>query len=512
MTRFTVTGDAAGAVKAVNDLVKAVIKGEEAFEKVSKKADKLDKAAQQITRNNEGPQERYNRKIAELAELVNKGKLSFDQADIAARRYAKQLEEAGTAGKAAFGPAMIGNLASMAAGIASLGTAVSVVTGFFREMEERGTKAAQSTRSSLAQIGALQQLGDSPEQLALMRRVMSEAGIADEGQAANIAFAFNSNAVAGEDRSFLLRAFRGRLLDPGQGDQAVKNLAKARNAMGIDDVETATDELLALSKMTSASLEEVASATTKFGSLAMGAGFDRLESLAAYGVIESGAPSPEEAATQARALFKEIGEGGLKKGSFLETIAAMQYDDLSSIEAKQAFNTLRSGQAMFGNVMATVSTADATNFATQQMNEAATDPMFGAALRAAQAEAAAAVANSQYGVAENLLDAINSDREVISARSGNQAAAYLRSMVVRGLDFFGQDDSVIRGAAYDENLPAETRLQAARYLRQNFEPGMFQTQGSIDAVTQRLDAMIANLEQMVRASNTQANGVTTRQE
>jgi hypothetical protein len=116
MPNLKIEGDATGAVKAVDALTQSTKKaGDEAQktggyydsanrkiveslrqqkkeqDEAAKSAKQLEQAAARIVRENEGPQQRYNRLIAELKTLTDAGKLSQDQATAAAARYKTEI-------------------------------------------------------------------------------------------------------------------------------------------------------------------------------------------------------------------------------------------------------------------------------------------------------------------------------------------------------------------------------------------------------------------------------------
>lgn len=91
MPTLRLDGDASGAVKATSAINKEAAKIGPTFDKATASAKQLEKAAFQIVRANQGPLESYNSQMKLLAKLVIAGKLSHDQASIAAKRYHQEL-------------------------------------------------------------------------------------------------------------------------------------------------------------------------------------------------------------------------------------------------------------------------------------------------------------------------------------------------------------------------------------------------------------------------------------
>ena len=93
MPTLRLDGDASGAVKATSELNKKVKEVAKSFDLTAREAKKLETAAAQIVRANEGPQDRYNRKVAELSKLFVAGKLSVEQMDRALARRSTNLPD-----------------------------------------------------------------------------------------------------------------------------------------------------------------------------------------------------------------------------------------------------------------------------------------------------------------------------------------------------------------------------------------------------------------------------------
>lgn len=77
--KFTLEGSGGGAVKAVQDLNKALDEAEKKSDGAAKASKRLQDAAKRVAESVD-PQAKYNNRIAELAQLVTKAGLSTEHA------------------------------------------------------------------------------------------------------------------------------------------------------------------------------------------------------------------------------------------------------------------------------------------------------------------------------------------------------------------------------------------------------------------------------------------------
>lgn len=491
MTRFTVTGDAGGAVKAVNDLVKAVIKGEEAFEKVSKKADKLDKAAQQITRNNEGPQERYNRKIAELAELVNKGKLSFEQADIAARRYSKELEKAGDAGRTAFGPAALNNLKQFALGMVGIQQAAQLGLAAIRAMDQEIEQAAQRQMASRRGLGSLSQLAstaENPQQemASLLReaRAIRASGAAEtDDEAGNILFSLVSAGLTKEDRDFAVALKRSGVLSDVGG--ASTSFAALQTALGAGEVGSFQDfmsKALAASAAAPAQANEIPIAAARAGGSAREMGLSDEFLFASTALIAKQTGSASEAGTLLAGFLKGVEKSGLDvKGKtgleIVEMLSALPADKQGiggvlgeSQEAISGFRVLRDNLGALTALQGSIERGQASGLAAAAVGLPSGDAALAAAQARAGAEGRYDRALDPYAIEKNLLEAAFRERAATRLESGSMFAAsdiFIEDMQKRAFGWIpAERRAMLEGMANDGSIRNEQLLREIRdYLR-----------------------------------------------
>lgn len=92
MPTLRLDADARAGVKALADLDAAAAKIDKTLEKTGMSARQLEAAALRIVKSNEGPLEKYNRQVAFTATLLEKEKLTREQAERAVAGYRRELE------------------------------------------------------------------------------------------------------------------------------------------------------------------------------------------------------------------------------------------------------------------------------------------------------------------------------------------------------------------------------------------------------------------------------------
>lgn len=142
---FKVDGSATGAVKAVQDFHKALKDVESGAEGAAKSAAKVEQAAKRIAEQ-ANPQQKYNRQMHDLADLVKRGKVSLEDAEAVAKRYGVSLDRAGQSGAQAFGQAMISNIGAVATSIVS---ATGLLSLFREELNATAADAQKRLQSQL---------------------------------------------------------------------------------------------------------------------------------------------------------------------------------------------------------------------------------------------------------------------------------------------------------------------------------------------------------------------------
>ncbi len=132
--------------------------GDEA-RKVAKEEAELGRQAARVREEMLTPLDRYTKKVAELDNLLKRGKLTQDEHNQAVRNAKTAMYAAGQAGDTAL-TGMIGNLKRLVAGWFSVQYAISLVRGEYDAMREKEARAAQTALSAAqAQSLALINLG-----------------------------------------------------------------------------------------------------------------------------------------------------------------------------------------------------------------------------------------------------------------------------------------------------------------------------------------------------------------
>lgn len=245
MPSMRLDGDASGAIKATAEFNREVKNIKSNFDASAASAKQLEKAAGQIIRANEAPLDTYNRKLKELAKLVTDGKLSHEQAGVAAKRYhadlqreqgktlsgyalelraqqnsremlarmSREVHSVGQAQSVAFGEAAAANVAgyfSMFVGPAALASgAISAIQEYRAELSKLGQEL-QGDRAGLGQLTQLAMTSDNPA--AKMQQLMQQSREAFASGAAltlpaggKLAFALDSAGItAPKDRKLAL--------------------------------------------------------------------------------------------------------------------------------------------------------------------------------------------------------------------------------------------------------------------------------------------------------------------
>ncbi len=108
----------------------------------------LERAAATIKSQNMTALEAYNKKVADTNALVKAGVLTQGDATRAIARYKEELDKAGQSSRDAFGSSMLSSLKSYVMGVASIGTAISVVRSEMEAIKRESEKTTQAQMSA----------------------------------------------------------------------------------------------------------------------------------------------------------------------------------------------------------------------------------------------------------------------------------------------------------------------------------------------------------------------------
>lgn len=464
---FTLKGSGSGAVKAVQDLQKALAEVDKSADAATKSNAQLERAAKRVGEQAD-PQRKYNRQMAELATLVDKGKVSMVDAERVATKYGDRLERAGQSGDRAFGASMQANLASTITQLASAAAIVGTIRQTFGEIAAAREAAAQNVVASVAGFGELAQI--SPDQetadrlVAFGRRLISQGVVkpGDEGLAASIAFQLDSAQLSESDKEFILQVGRSKFVRPESLAQFGGSIGQLQAAFGIGetgDARALANKAVAAASPTKATAQQIAESVAKLAPGALALGYGDEEAFAAESEVARVYGSASEAETRVRALLAAIDRQGVNAGSFAGTISAVQSrvaggESLRNIlggsqEAIDAFRIL--ARSDFAQSVAGIDEAQRDDVVGRRAGFIANDPNLRAAIRRQVAEGQLESVNQGYAEQENLLASIRAEQR---ARLGNGFAATVR-------DYLAYAPSNVLGTE-EARIEAEFRQESQR--------------------------------------------------
>lgn len=332
MPKLRLDGDATASIRAVEALHKAQDELVKGGKEVEKQFDKLSKEAQRI-REGVDPMAKYNRQLERLAFLIQKGKLSTEDAHKAAIKYEQQLRRTGQASEESFGEKAIGNLAGIAAGWFSVSAAVGAVTDAYQAVDQAGKQAAQNSLSSMLAIGEIAQIASTPEKAQSIKSFGDELlrkGIfsADQGdQAYKMAFDVENAKYTDSEKQMLLRIGDKGVVRPEGLLGLAGDLRKYQEIFGekqTGSLENILDKAVVASGDTMASLSQVVSKVPAFAGEAKRMGLSDEETLASFVAVEKRSENTDIAATHMKNLLGFINKNELAVNSDLtQTMAAI---------------------------------------------------------------------------------------------------------------------------------------------------------------------------------------------
>lgn len=490
MPTLKIEGDGAGAVRAFNDLKRAIDGFTDGLQLSAGEAKKLEIAAGRIVKANEGPQEKYNRRMEELAKLVAAGKLSIEQASEAASRYQQQLERAGQSGLAAFGSKLTSQIMGIVGGMTSLNKLTQTVAEGFRQVDAAAKLSVSQSFAALNSAGELQQLADAPEQfqaLVAEARSLVERGVVRPGEqskAFETVFNLQSAGFNRQEReSLIIAAQRKQIADVTGVGGKIRGVQDIFGVEDTGDVGETLDKMLAVSKRTLENLTRTAETFPDFASEAVALGIDFETAGAAYVAARKQSSSSSITASRMRALFSSIDKNDLNQGDLPSTLAAIEArvaggenisDILGNVRAVAGFRALTSatGRQEFATAYADISGAAGTLERSQYL---AADPRL-RALSARETEEGryAATTSELYEERQALFDAVLLSRRRAFAEKNagwlERTAYNINSDWTQvGRDFLGLEDITLREAAAGfrgyEGLDPETLSAIKDYLQ-----------------------------------------------
>lgn len=454
--KFEISATAGGVLKVIEQVTGAIDKTGKAAEGAVKSTRQLNAEAQKI-REALDPQERVNRKYAELQKHVEAGRLSMGQATAAGIKYRQELGHAADEGKRAFGPSVITSIGQMAAGYASAAAAVGMIVSGLKEKTAEEERAAQRAIQSRAGLGALSQLaaGEATPEAAKKKyanlvaeaRDMYATGATEtEGEAGTLLFEMVSSDLKKRDRAFAtqLRA-KGVLQNIGGAAGGFDALKTELGGGEVGNFREFMSKSLAAAKVAPGSFEELPVAAAMSGGSAKELGISDEFLLAATGIVGKARNSTTMGGTQVAAFLKQAeavkGAKGIGGVALVEKIAGMseQAQGYGGVlgdrsEAIQGFRVLRDNLPALRELEAAVTKAQGSDLAGMAVGLPDTDDQGHAARTAFMAERRRELAsNAASATSRSQTNALRSDRQTELLQQGRTTdAAFERGVSAAG--------------------------------------------------------------------------------
>jgi hypothetical protein len=475
--KFEISGGAGSAIKAVEDLSKAIDSAAKKSDGLATNTRKAEEMAKRLAAQAD-PTLRYSQQLEKLATAVHKGGLELGHAETLAVKYRTALDKTSESGDRAFGAAAVSKLMAFTGGL-------SGIAAMFRAIEQDSQRAADSVFNALAQAGELQQLG--PEQFgksaAVARQLVRSGAVSPEnkGQAFDIATNLANSGYSDEDIQYLVGLASDRLVSAQNleplGGAAAKFGAAYNGEPGT--LPQMMDKVLVAAGATQADAVQTINEVLKFAGLANSAGVGDEQSLAAYVAAEKRSPTPEAAAEKLKSFFSQVNARQLQNGDL--------YGTLDNIEAKvkeaggNAYKVLGDANAVMG-YQDLIQSRDLIREQEDAINGAAgavdsrrgvmnQDPVLGSANARAREEGKyAADTEDLESTRENLVAAVTAANQRRDLRQGHGVIRRAFNFAADAVaDAMGGDDWLLWGAQRVEKqnpgtYDPETMKQIERYL------------------------------------------------
>lgn len=431
------------------------------------------------------PQERYNQKMRELAELVGRGKISLEQASQIAIKYQRELDKAGEAGRSAFGSQMASDLAGMVLGMGSVTAVVGAITGAFRDAEQAAQAAADAVLESLGAVGELQQLGKEgfAKGLAITRDLVS-SGVVKPGnrsQAAEIASNIINAGLTDDQTNFVVNDLgKSNLVKPENLVAVSGNLKGLMTAFGETDIRDLGRRTLVAANKTKADLAITSREVMKFAALSSASGIGLDESLSAFVISQESAASPEAAAEMQKSFFSQVLRRQLGKGNLVDTLANITkqipkggtaFDVLGDANAVIGYQDLIRQQGRLQKETADIRGAPKDIFQTAG-GLLDTDPVYRASRILSHAQGKETAASEKMtSVKETLFSAMQSELNAQGTLNNESAITrYQRNAIMGITDVAGTEanafrEELARSAVLGNRLSEELLQDMRDYLR-----------------------------------------------
>ncbi|WP_442484780.1 hypothetical protein [Aeoliella sp. SH292] len=431
MPTLKLDADARAGVKAFADLDKAVAKVDGTLELTARQAKALELQAKRIADSNLSPQEKYNKKLEEMARMVKAGKLELVDAHTQATKLAQRYNEVDKAGEKAFGAGMTSRIGGMVSGMVGFGTIVSGIVAGFRSIDQVAKEASASVGSSLASIGDLQLISENKQDFLKnigVAREIVKRGIVDEQASYGIAGDISVAGLSDDERNQFLDRLQRRQIKPEDASGALISGQKVANLypQGSLKYGQVLDKLAVASGPGASSPGEFAKGSTQWAQLASMLGMAGDEGLAAQMVAEKHAGNVDIAATQINELLAQIQKKDLWQGSLEATVPFIKEQmkanpKLLEGNALKAMESLVKDLPLVGQYRTQLASATGTIDSKYflQADEAAD-----ASQLKSQTEGQLADAKRQYARQQDVFESVRNSRLAYQQQRGQRWRAY----------------------------------------------------------------------------------------
>ena len=501
----------AGGVKEMTAEEKKAVKEAKALEKANVK---LGQEAKRVWNSVRSPMQKYNEQMKQATKLLGKKKLTVDQYRQAQKTYRlelqkeigvsaaaargakvraeriKEAERAGqkearmlqrkaallrqvareshrtaTASRAAFGSAALSRVASYAAGVLSIATAIRAGTAALRERQETANAAAQRQRESELGLGSLGQLalGD-PEKLqslvGMARQTYAEGGAASMDEAGRFVFQVAS-AGAMKDRK-LLSDLRSRSLvsEPGKMAAATAALNMTMGVKETGGTRALISKGFGASAYSPSSVEDIIKATAGSGASAGLMGMRDEPLMAATAVMATAKVGAEQAGTWLAQMMRTWKQKGTFHGkTFEESLAetervraSMDTADFKKwfgrAQGQTSFEILWENRELLAKATKDVEYAERTDAAGRSMAAVDAIPELIFVRQQRQAKARRELGELPAGRRANIIDTFLQEEQLerrrgIEARGGGEFATYFTYGVQSAYRYLAGDQAML---------------------------------------------------------------------
>lgn len=464
--------------------------GKEMTKSAASAARELDRFAKATKDINRTPLERYADTMRQLNQALKAGKIDQETFTRAVAKAKTEFQQAGDAGKRAFGPGAAGGVASYAERLMRVASAASaaamaqrVLNAARQEAEEIGQKQFTEAPS----LGMLAQVADTPEDLARLeaetKKTFAEGGARTIPEAAALQFALESGDAGNLRADFSRLQASGLVPDATMMAESAIKLIAGMGAKEAGDFRTVVSKAFGGAKLGLGSAEELLQSTASVSAQASRLGLSDEEVMAAVSTV-SAIEGPAEAATQIQALLKGIevegiGGGYLEKGKTLrEQVARLKELEASGAdirdmlggrqEAVKGYGQLASerGVASVEANLANIAAAEQEDWFGQKVKMAEAIPSNTAAILARQRKNRAELAQEEVGIYENLADAMAYEQKEFKRRQ--YGGGFLGDVMAAGegvgigIHRFLTGNRQFIGSGLNAGVSEETRAAAAQ--------------------------------------------------